>query len=128
MADLEFTIEIEGLEDLERDWELAHRDLLTNVARAVTEAASDGIKAAQDSHPYTDRTYQLTETARATRAETVGNEIQAEMVWNKDYASFVTEVSDGAFDFTPEAIETAEAVLDGRVDQSIDGFAERINR
>jgi len=122
-----FDVTIEGLDELIAAAHAADSKLRDDVAMATQAAASDGVKAEQGSHPYTDRTYQLTETARATKPESVSDGVQSEMVWRKFYASFVTTVSGGRFDYRPVAERAARASLKKYVTEAAQRFADKLN-
>lgn len=91
------------------------------------QAARAGVIEAQQNHPYTDRTQQLTNTAHAERGPERGT---SEMVWEMDYASFVDRGTSRArpYPFTPQAKEEAARVLDQRVTSTILRFIARNTR
>ena len=122
-----FSVTIEGLDALVATAHAADSKLRDDMAMATHGAAKDGVKAEQADHPYTDRTYQLTETARATAPESVGGGVESEMVWKKFYASFVTRVSGGRFDYRPVAERAARTSLQRLATEAAQRFADKLN-
>lgn len=115
--------------DLERflhevDVEVA--ELGDDLDREALEAAREGVEAAQQNHPYTDRTQNLTNTAHAERTERG----TAAMVWPMDYASFVDKGTSRArpFPFTPIAERAAAEALNRRVTAAVLRFLTRMVR
>lgn len=98
-------------DDFESAWKSAMSDLQHDLDEASTEAAQAGIDAVKTSHPYTDRTGNLTGTAHQEKNYALGG---ADMVWGEDYAGYV----DGkpAFNFTDKASTIAEAELRAKVE------------
>lgn len=86
-------------------------DLEADLERSAYSAAEDGIVRAQQDHPYTDQTGDLTETAHAERGHERGT---ADMVWPQPYAGYVDRGTSRAkaYPFTPQAQEAAAASLE----------------
>lgn len=117
---------LEGLDELKAEHSAACDELDQDLNDAAVTAAGDGVKAAQDQHPYTDRTYQLTERA-GVELESFG---EASMVWPKEYASFVDEGTsrNAAYPFTPIAKARAESSLDNGAELAVKKLEERMNQ
>lgn len=100
-------------------------DLVRDLDRAAMDAARDGVQAAQQDHPYTDRTQQLTNTAHPAHSTTFG---EADMVWDMEYASFVDKGTRRAdpYPFTPIARKAAAASLERRVSRAIQNFVDQL--
>lgn len=124
------TVEIEGLDELQRDWGATVDELESDLRDASREAATAGVQEAQNNHPYTDRTYQLTETAHVEPYKDVDGAGVADMVWSKDYASFVDKGTSrsGPYPFTPQASERAESSLERGAEVAVAKAADRMNR
>lgn len=114
------TVDLEGLSDLERLLSLDR--LTTNVARSVHDAAALGVEAEQNQHPYTDRTYNLTSTAKVDPVSSDPFEPEVDMYWPAEYAGFVDERAQ--FAFTPTAIEAAETAIEYGIESVVDDFID----
>lgn len=103
-------------------------EFVDDVRVAVAHAADEGVREAQTNHPYTDRTYRLTGTARATLAGGPRLEPEAEMMWPAPYAGFVDEGTTRSrpYPFTPQATGRAEAALDRAVELAADKLERKI--
>ncbi len=125
-----FTCEIEGIDELVREHHAACDDLDRDLRDASLAAAAAGVKQAQEQHPYTDRTYQLTETAHAEPSKDTSGEDSAEMVWSKEYASYVDKGTgrSAPYPFTPQARERAASSLDRGAEQAVKKLEDRMNR
>ena len=110
-----FRCVVDGVTDLRRTWRLEVTTLRGNLARETHRAAKAGVRAAKDTHPYTDRTGQLTGTATVEML-TVNGEATALMQWPMTYASFVNLGTRRArpYPFTPHAERTTESLLEQR--------------
>lgn len=86
--------------------------LVPGLDRAAVDAARAGVWAAQQDHPYTDRTQNLTNTAEPVPGPAGRGE--AEMVWVMPYAGFVDEGTSHArpYPFTPIARRAAGRALE----------------
>jgi hypothetical protein len=112
------------LADFQRDWDAGLRQLTTELEGASFDAATDGIRAAQESHPYTDRTGDL--TGYATPAEDVQRgERGASMQWPMPYASFVDKGTSrsAAYPFVPLAMQVATTSLEANAERAADNIA-----
>lgn len=98
-------------DEFESAWKSAMVDLQHDLDEASTEAAQAGVDAVKASHPYTDRTGDLTGTARQEKNYVLGG---ADMVWPEDYADFVDRKK--TFNFTANASRVAEAELRAKVE------------
>lgn len=119
----------EGLRFAE-SWDRHYATLKGYLDKAPLAAAQHGVRAAQEDHPYTDRTYQLTETARALphRFEGEGDVEGAAMMWSKPYANFVDKGTSRSkpYPFTPRAIEVAEESLNAQAEAFVDAFVTNV--
>jgi hypothetical protein len=97
----------EWLQNIEVELERADRAMV----QACFKAAKDGVAAAQEKHPYTDRTGNLTDTAHA-RIANMGDH-DAEMRWPMHYAGYVDEGTsrNRPYPFTPRAIRVCDRSL-----------------
>lgn len=93
---------------------------------AALNAAREGVRAAQQDHPYTDRTMDLTQTAKAERGRPGSGE--AVMVWEMPYAGFVDEGTSRAkpYPFTPIARREAARVMPRYVAEAVTALARRL--
>ena len=116
------------LDDLKAAWAPAVAELEAELADASFVAAGVGVRAAQDSHPYTDRTGNLTGTAEAADDARNG-ERGAVMVWPMPYGEYVDKgtARSKPYPFTPVAREAAESALQGLAQTAADRFASRLS-
>jgi hypothetical protein len=119
-----FKVEVEGFPELVERWkgEIAHLEGELQVAS--WQAASDGVSAERRDHPYTDRTYDLTNTATPESDENG----EADMVWPQEYASFVDEGTSrsAAYPFTPLAKDAAAKSIEAGARAAVDHIEERM--
>lgn len=121
-----------GLDTLIAEGMAASADLDRALASSVDDAAEKGIVAFTDAHPYTDRTFNLTASARvepSDRTEAPG-ETARDMVWGGDeseapYAVYVEAMDN--YQFTPVAREEAERVLQRDVEYAVDLFEQKLS-
>ncbi len=132
-----FTIEIDGLEELESEWRQLLSDVDDACKASVTKAAVDGASLARSNHPYTNRTGKLEEKTTGEYvgtkqppvpreaslggilgASTVANDSGYQSHWARIraarfYASFVENgtVRSRPYPFMGQAYIKAEAVL-----------------
>jgi hypothetical protein len=127
----EVHVVIEGLDELEHAWADEVKQLEWDLDKTALVAARAGVEAVREDHPYTDRTYQLTETARALPHTYAGDEEPggAMMIWPKGYAGFVDDGTSRsrAFPFSPKAAEVAEATLEHWSIVLIDAMVARVS-
>lgn len=121
-----------AFETLVREGREASEELDRNLDSSVQDAAEKGLVAFTAEHPYTDRTFNLTASARveAARAES-DNEFVRAMKWggsagDAPYAVFVEAMP--RYKFTPTAALEAERVLTRDVEFAVDLFAQRLSR
>lgn len=137
--DLKFDLDVTKLAGLRARARAAERELREDLRGASMEAAADGINAFRASHPYTDRSYHLTDDAKARVARGAhidsewSDEGIAEMVWPAKYASFVdgrgydpSSEPSGAYAFTPLAREVAKASLHAKTMVAIERFRANV--
>lgn len=117
------TVEIEGLAELQAQWAREIGTLEKDLKGAAVLAAHEGVDAAKRTHPYTDRTYQLTDTARVEPRQD-----GAAMVWPKKYASFVDKGTSRAkaYPFGIVAVVAAGAALKDLAEDALKRFAHRM--
>ena len=120
-----FDAEIEGLAELEVEWQAGCAQLDRDLETASFQAAKDGVESMKDSHPYTDRTGNLTGSMNAN-ALAVGAEMRVEM----PYAGFVDKGTsrNRPYPFTPLAERTAENSLNVRAAFAAEDLAAKMNR
>lgn len=120
---MEFTAEIEGLEELKIAAAHAEEDLRDELRTVSLEAAESGIQEAQANHPYEDQTFRLSGSARAVPVRG-----EAEMRWPADYASHVDEGTSRAraYPFTPQATQRATAALEAGAERAVKRFIRKI--
>lgn len=116
------------LDDLKAAWAPALAELESELADASFVAAGVGVQAAQQSHPYTDRTGDLTGTAEAADDARNGKR-GALMVWPMPYGEYVDKGTSRskAYPFTPIAREAADTALQGLAQTAADRFASRLS-
>lgn len=123
------SFDLTGLDDILREGVAASEELDRALDSSVQDAAEKGLVAFTDAHPYTDRTFNLTASARVETATTTSGEFSREMVWggsDAEYAPFVEAM--GGYKFTPPAIAEAQRVLDRDVEFAADIFEQRLSR
>lgn len=122
------TVNVDDVLALEGVAEEAVTELLNDVALAVRNAAEEGVREATVNHPYTDRTYRLSTTARASAMSRGKFEKEVDMVWPAPYAGFVDEGTSRskAYPFTPQASAKAEETLERDVDAAVDKFVRKL--
>jgi hypothetical protein len=116
---MRFTVDLEGLDALERAAVDAERALERDLARASLEAAKAGVEEAQTHHRYQDRTHHLT----ATSGPVVDGD-DAEMTWPMPYAGYVDA---GRFNFTNVARARATAVLQKGAETAAVAFGRKVS-
>lgn len=124
MSDVDFS----AIDELTAVAKSAVDEFVDDVRVAVATAAEEGVREAQTNHPYTDRTYRLTGTARSTLTSGARLEPEAEMTWPAPYAGFVDEGTSRArpYPFTPQASGRAEAALERAVEVAADNLERKI--
>ena len=120
-----FTLDIEGLAELQAEWAQGVDELGKNLETSSVLAAKDGVEAMKATHPYQDRTGDLTGSMNAN-ALAKGAEMRVEM----PYASFVDKGTSRArpFPYTPLAERTAENSLNVRAAFDAEKLVERMNK
>lgn len=88
-----FTVEIEGLGSVTRDWNEALGALADGCTKGVERGVTEGAEQARASHPYHDRSGDLTRSIQGrlerSAARVAGGEASGVIVAGKRYASFV---------------------------------------
>ena len=127
---LNVTIEID-VSGLEKSVEKGKRELRDDLRKVQRAAAEAGVEEEQEHHPYTDRTWQLTERAHVEE----NAEGEAEMVWPKDYASFVdgrgydpTAQASGRYAFTPIAEQRARAAAERGAEKAVERLRDTLEK
>jgi hypothetical protein len=113
----------EGLEDFAVALVEARLELEQDLARASLEAADAGVGAMQASHPYADRTCQLTGSMTA-QPVTTADGVEAVIQVAAPYASFVDK---GRFAFTATGEEAAARSLEELAAAAVDAFARKVS-
>src|SRR5690242_15341349 len=105
----------------------ADSELRSDLHRAGIDAAKSGIELARASHPYTDRTGELTGNAHVEEDHATGGGI---MVWAEEYAGYVDEGTSRAraYPFTPKAKKLAGVMLNAGVNDAIARFKRALER
>jgi hypothetical protein len=115
---MHFTVDIDGLDALEREAAAAERTLERDLARASFSAAEAGVEQSRATHRYQDDTYQLTNTAGAVSVDD-----EADMTWPMPYAGYVDATR---FNFTNVATRRAEAVLQKETEAAAKTFTRTL--
>lgn len=128
---MNITTRVEGLDELLRTWSAETSRLEKDLEEAGWQAGKVGVQAAQDSHPYTDRTDMLTGTATCVPpypCDAGGN--AAGMWWPQDYASYVDKGTSRSrpYPFTPRATKTARLELEHLTARCVEDFESRLSR
>lgn len=120
------TVDID-VSHLERVLHDAEATLADDLQRAGVKAAKDGVALARASHPYEDRTGNLTNNAHVEEDHAIGGGL---MTWPEDYASYVDEGTSRAraFPFTPRARKLAAVMLNEGVQEAIARFRRALER
>jgi hypothetical protein len=84
-----FSIEVDGIPELERDFRRIEVTLSDAARRAAEAGAREGVAEAKAKHAYTDRTGKLTGTATSYLEASAPGGSVAVMKWPQRYASFV---------------------------------------
>ena len=116
---MRFTVDVDGLDALEREAATAERTLERDLVRAGFEAAKAGVEQAQTHHRYQDRTHHLTATSGP-----VADGDDAEMTWPMPYAGYVDATR---FNFTNVARTRAEAALRIEAEKAAVAFARKVS-
>jgi len=123
--------QLEGIDELVRDGLSASSELDHNLDECARDAAEKGLVAFTQQHPYTDRTFNLTASARVERPTyaTAGHHVR-DMVWGGEdsdapYAEFVERMPN--YKFTTAAAEEAQRVLDVDVVHAVGIFEDKLS-
>lgn len=122
---IELTLQIEGIDTLKREWSSACDAFDNGAEKASKNAAEAGVDEIKQSHPYTDRTGDLTDDAHVVPGTDDGKRI-AEMEWPEDYASYVDRKEQ--FNFTERAERVATGALERGTEHEVDKLCDRMNR
>lgn len=118
------TAVIEGLDEFLRDYQKEVVWFNEQLAKAALYSAQAGIESVREKHPYTDRTYQLTERAEALPERDGDEVVGAVMSWEKHYASYVNRRT--RFNFTRQAERVAKDQLKGGVQVAVSVFCRNV--
>lgn len=124
---MRISFDIAGLDALLRDGAAASEELSRDLDSAVQDASEKGLVAFTSSHPYTDRTFNLTASARVEAVTTTSDEFARDMAWgdgDTEYAPYVEAMT--AYQFTPAAIEEAQRVLDRDTEYAAELFERKL--
>lgn len=101
----------------------AWQQLAVDLVHGNFVAARAGVWEAQQDHPYTDRTQNLTNTAHPQY--NVNEKGHAAMVWPMEYASYVDGGTsrNKAYPFVPTATRAAKEELRQQVNGALERFA-----
>ena len=123
-----FTFDID-MASLEREWAAACEGSAKAFKDAAQRAAKAGVEEAQQNHPYTDRTQDLTNTASPVDAGGDGQHFggDVEMTWPKEYASFVDRGTSRSrpYPYVKNAERAAKAALPDEVKVAISDLKRR---
>ncbi len=122
----EMRVEID-VSELERIGRAAVDALDHDLQQAGIKAARDGVALARASHPYEDRTGDLTGEAHVEEDHVLGGGL---MTWPVDYASYVDRGTSRAraYPFTPKAKKLAAVMLNEGVQNAIARFRAILER
>lgn len=124
-----FTASVEGLEEMLDDWDGAVEALEEILGEAVLAGAEKGAEEARESHPYADRSGNLTRSTRAVPGSSSGGEAEAYITAEASYASFVEQgtARQAARPFLEPVQPVAEAEVMRAIEQLFAGVAARFN-
>lgn len=119
MSEGPFTVTVDGVDELDRNWLEAAHYLEQDSAQAALTAADEAVATMQERHPYQDRTYNLSGGMHGEPAgnPTIGAEgetvHEATIVIPAEYASFVDKGTSRArpYPFTPRGEAQAERTV-----------------
>lgn len=77
------------VQELERELATFERCALDGIETAVARAGEIVAEEARASHPYTDRSYQLTESTRALDPVSTGDKVLGGVIADTEYAEYV---------------------------------------
>ena len=88
-----FTVEIEGLEEVDAEWQAALADVARGMTAGVERGVREAAEQARSTHPYQDRTGKLTASISgalvSSATPTAGGEAVGVLTAKEPYASFV---------------------------------------
>jgi hypothetical protein len=125
-----FTAIIEGLDELETDAKTAASELQADLLEGSFDAAKYGVTSMQDNHPYTDRTWHLTNDMHVDGALNDTGDTEAEIVIPAGYAGFVDEGTSRSrpYPFTPLGEAMAEEALAANTDMAVDTYVAKFGQ
>lgn len=99
--------------DLEREWAKALDAFSDELADAVDVSCKAGAKYSQNHHPYTDRTYHLTDTTFGKVVHRARYAVEGVLGWVQDYAKYVDQGTSRsrAYPFVQAAVAYTEKAL-----------------
>jgi hypothetical protein len=133
MSEGPYVVTVES-DELERSWQRAAEDLDADAQRASLAAADDAVRAMQERHPYTDRTYNLSGGMHAYEVPeaNVGDAVEFAALIDvpADYASFVDQGTTRSkpYPFTPRGEDAAERTATREARAAVDRFEKGCKR
>lgn len=91
---IHFTVEMKGLDELERRWTDAQRDLHSDLHTVVNYAVQEGAADARENHSFVNHTHRLEDSIEGRILSSSAGRVEAEMIAAAPYASFVEEGTD----------------------------------
>lgn len=134
LPSISFTAEVDA-SAFEREWETSMQRFAARLDDVSLEAARAGVVEAQQDHPYTDRTQNLTNTAYARKAaggRGAGGRFEASggayMAWPMFYGSYVDQGTSRSrpYPFTPKAERAAQRELRKGIERVIAELREMV--
>lgn len=123
-------ITIEGLDELIADVNEAALECEKDMGAASLAAADYGVRVMQESHPYTDRTYNLSGGMHTEPVNGPNGAPEAEIVVPATYAKYVDEGTsrNRPYPFTPLGAHAAGEALEQEAEKALDAFGNKISR
>jgi hypothetical protein len=122
-------VTVEGLDALKDRWSAVVHDLEDDLARGSLDAADYGVSTMQESHPYQDRTYNLSGSMHVVPATDGEGKREAELRVDAEYASFVDQGTsrNRAYPFMSLGEHAAAEALQTNAQAAADAAAARMN-
>jgi hypothetical protein len=104
-------------------------DLEDDLARGSLDAADYGVSTMQESHPYQDRTYNLSGSMHVVPATDADGKREAELQVDAEYASYVDQGTSRsrAYPFMALGEHAAEEALQTNAQSAADVASEKMN-
>lgn len=115
---------LEGFEGFENDWNVAIEEFARDLDRCVMLPAQAAVTAMKSSHPYTDRTWLLTNTMDAVPGRRSHWQAEADVIFGAPYAKFVNDgtVKSRPYPFIPIGLRAAGPKLEDCVEDAMMQF------